>query len=166
MWRPGAWRVRLRAVDEMTNHLGDQIRRWREAASLTQADLAELVGVQLITVSRWENGHATPYPRNMAAIRTVTENAVEAPVPGGERAPIYRLAAQVAGLAKEVKELRDRVTVLEDRGPDPGAPDAATDEAGDPAGLAHAIERSGELAAANDARPKGRTRKQREQRRP
>lgn len=40
--------------------LGDRIRRAREAAGLSQAELAARIGRHEKTVRNWENGHATP----------------------------------------------------------------------------------------------------------
>ncbi|MGA9112918.1 MAG: helix-turn-helix transcriptional regulator [Candidatus Dormiibacterota bacterium] len=40
------------------------IRQLREAAGLTQAELARRVGVQTSQVSRWERGVAVPTARN------------------------------------------------------------------------------------------------------
>jgi DNA-binding transcriptional regulator YiaG len=42
----------------------DEIRAWREEAGVSQAQLAELLGVHAMTVSRWERaGGAPPYLR-------------------------------------------------------------------------------------------------------
>ena len=40
--------------------LADDIRRLRNNLGLTQAHLAEILGVTVVTVSRWENGHVRP----------------------------------------------------------------------------------------------------------
>ncbi len=45
------------------------IREIRNDLLLTQADLAALVGVQVFTVSRWENGHCEPHMRNIKRLR-------------------------------------------------------------------------------------------------
>lgn len=36
------------------------IKRYREKVFLSQQDLADLLGVSVITVSRWENAHFEP----------------------------------------------------------------------------------------------------------
>lgn len=41
---------------------GIELRTWRERHRLTQGQLAELLGVQLNTVSRWEIGKRSPPP--------------------------------------------------------------------------------------------------------
>lgn len=40
----------------------DALREWREARGMTQKDLANLAGVHLRTVDRWERG-MTPIPK-------------------------------------------------------------------------------------------------------
>lgn len=40
---------------------GENLRRWREDAGLTQADLAEAMGVTQQTVSDWERGVGMPH---------------------------------------------------------------------------------------------------------
>lgn len=42
------------------NELGERIRRLREAAKLTQVELATRAGVSLRNVQNWEQGHRTP----------------------------------------------------------------------------------------------------------
>ena len=40
----------------MPNVRADEFKRLREAAGLTQAECAELLGVHRVTVARWETG--------------------------------------------------------------------------------------------------------------
>ena len=49
----------------------EDIRRERESLGLTQGQLAEILGVALNTVSRWELGQRTPHPLVLKAIQTV-----------------------------------------------------------------------------------------------
>jgi transcriptional regulator with XRE-family HTH domain len=48
------------------------IRKAREAAKLTQGQLAVKLGVSLNTVSRWELGQREPTYRDLLAIATAT----------------------------------------------------------------------------------------------
>lgn len=48
--------------------LADQLREAREAADLSQKDLASQFGVSARTVQYWEAGK-TPYPKHRRAIR-------------------------------------------------------------------------------------------------
>jgi transcriptional regulator with XRE-family HTH domain len=57
---------------------GEDIRRERENLGLTQGQLAELLGVALNTVSRWETGQRTPHPLVLKAIQTVFAEVREA----------------------------------------------------------------------------------------
>jgi transcriptional regulator with XRE-family HTH domain len=38
---------------------GSKIKQWREARDLSQEELAKLLGVDVMTVSRWERGTRT-----------------------------------------------------------------------------------------------------------
>jgi transcriptional regulator with XRE-family HTH domain len=38
----------------------DEIRAWRETRGLSQADMAEQLGVKQPTISRWESGEDRP----------------------------------------------------------------------------------------------------------
>ncbi len=58
-----------------------RLRHLRECAGLTQAELAELVGVGGPTVSLWENGHVTPKPatrRLLAQVFKITTVELDA----------------------------------------------------------------------------------------
>lgn len=45
-----------------TTHFAERLSTWRTKHRFTQVQLAEMWGVNSITLSRWENGHAsTPY---------------------------------------------------------------------------------------------------------
>ena len=43
-----------------SGRVSERIRRLRRALGLTQADLAERLGVSHVTVNRWENGQVAP----------------------------------------------------------------------------------------------------------
>jgi transcriptional regulator with XRE-family HTH domain len=48
--------------------VADRIAQARDKARLTQADLAELVGVTTRTIERWEGGEVIPKPRYIGRI--------------------------------------------------------------------------------------------------
>lgn len=76
------------------DRLGTSIRRWREAAGLSQAQLAERLGTTQSAVSRWENGRDEPRLSTVAAILRECELAGELTVaPGVDRAQIRQQLA-------------------------------------------------------------------------
>lgn len=50
---------------------GQTIREARKALGLTQVDLGRKVGVDAITVSRWERGELRPHPLRLPKLRRV-----------------------------------------------------------------------------------------------
>lgn len=53
---------------ELRQRQGDSIRRYRKAHKMSQAGLAEAVGVTKAAVSEWENGKSSPRPHHQIAI--------------------------------------------------------------------------------------------------
>lgn len=51
------------------NNLGRQIREARMEKRLTQAQLAEAIGVNNLAICRWENGDGTPSIKSQRALR-------------------------------------------------------------------------------------------------
>lgn len=49
------------------------LRTRREALGLDRAELAERVGVDPETISRWENGEVVPPPKRLAKVAQVLE---------------------------------------------------------------------------------------------
>lgn len=64
---------------------GEDIRREREDLGLTQGELAELLGVALNTVSRWEIGQRNPHPLVQKAIQTVLAEVRSKRAKAGQR---------------------------------------------------------------------------------
>lgn len=102
----------------MPRPLHEEISEWRKNAKLTQDELAKMVGVQLVTISRWERGLSRPRRSNIEAIKKATQNAV-AIAEKPERAAVseladrhYELAFKVDGLENEILELRERTNEL------------------------------------------------------
>ena len=44
------------------------LRQWRQLAGLTQAELAETVGRNVMTISRWEKGETTPTAKDICKL--------------------------------------------------------------------------------------------------
>ena len=133
---------------EMPSHLGDQIKRWRVDAELGQEDLANLVGVRMVTISRWERGIHKPSPRNVEAIRRATGNAVSAPETA-QRAPIYYLAERVAALEAKIVALELRLAAVE---PATSLPEGAEDLAAHQQKVAPVVEKAVRPVRARRAR--------------
>lgn len=55
----------------MVDDIGAALKAWRRAARLKQAALANRLGVNQATVSRWENGTDTPSAEAYARLRTL-----------------------------------------------------------------------------------------------
>jgi transcriptional regulator with XRE-family HTH domain len=59
-----------------TNAVGGNVRRARRAAGLTQRELAEELGLEPITVSRWERGVTYPSIPVLGRVAAATETTV------------------------------------------------------------------------------------------
>lgn len=51
--------------------IGDNIEKYRTKAGLTQAELAEKVGYDRTTITRWEQGTREPFASQVKAIAKV-----------------------------------------------------------------------------------------------
>ncbi len=51
--------------------LGKRIRAYRKNIGMEQKELAKLIGVDVSTISQWENGRREPYPRYIKAVADV-----------------------------------------------------------------------------------------------
>lgn len=59
----------MAAMKDASNH---PLASWRRTKGITQGTLGELLGVEAMTVSRWENGSALPRPKLWPKIKDVT----------------------------------------------------------------------------------------------
>ena len=90
--------------------VGDRLRTARRSAGLTQKQLAEALGVESITVSRWERGVTTPSLPRLRRIAELTETTVSDLVRAPDAASAH--AVELAALREELAETRaivDRV---------------------------------------------------------
>lgn len=95
--------------------MGGRLRTARRSAGLTQKQLAEELGVESITVSRWERGVTTPSLPRLRRIAELTETTVSDLVRAPDAASAHAL--ELTALREELAETRaivDRVArVLE-----------------------------------------------------
>jgi len=87
--------------------VGVRLRTARLAAGMTQRQLAEALGVEAITVSRWERGVTMPSLPRLRRVAEITETTVSDLV----RAPdaVTGQAAELAALREELAETRELV---------------------------------------------------------
>ena len=100
-----------------------RLRAARRGAGFTQKQLAEELGVEAITVSRWERGVTSPSLPRLRRIAELTQTTVSDLVraPDAASAHALELAALREELA-ETRELVDRVArALERLAPTPAA---------------------------------------------
>ncbi len=87
--------------------VGARLRAARRSAGLTQRQLAESLGVESITVSRWERGVTTPSLPRLRRIAELTETTVSDLVRTSDAVTSH--AAELAALREELAETRELV---------------------------------------------------------
>ena len=99
--------IRTHDVGNESGGVGARLRTARRSAGMTQRQLADELGVEAITVSRWERGVTSP---SLPRLRTIAElcqttvsNLVRAP-----DAPTTH-SAELAALREELAETRELV---------------------------------------------------------
>lgn len=86
--------------------MGGRVRAARRAAGLTQKQLAEALGVEPITVSRWERDVTSPSLPRLRRIAELTETTVSDLV---RTDAVSAQAAELAALREELAETRELV---------------------------------------------------------
>jgi len=87
--------------------VGGRLRTARRSVGLTQKQLAEALGVESITVSRWERGVTTPSLPRLRRIAEITETTVSDLVRAPDAATAH--AVELAALREELAETRELV---------------------------------------------------------
>lgn len=87
--------------------VGARLRTARRAAGYTQKQLAEALGVESITVSRWERGVTVPSLLRLRRVAEITETTVSDLVRAPDAATGH--AAELAALREELAETRELV---------------------------------------------------------
>lgn len=87
--------------------LGGRLRTARRSVGLTQKQLAEQLGVESVTVSRWERDVTTPSLPRLRRIAELTETTVSDLVRAPDAASAH--AVELAALREELSETRELV---------------------------------------------------------
>ncbi len=87
--------------------VGGRLRTARRSVGLTQKQLAEELGVESITVSRWERGVTAPSLARLRRIAEITETTVSDLVRAPDAATAH--AVELAALREELAETRELV---------------------------------------------------------
>ena len=87
--------------------MGGRLRTARRGAGLTQKQLAEALGVEAITVSRWERGVTSPSLPRLRRVAELTETTVSDLVRARDAATAH--AVELAALREELAETRELV---------------------------------------------------------
>ena len=87
--------------------MGGRLRTARRSVGLTQKQLAEELGVEAITVSRWERGVTAPSLVRLRRVAELTETTVSDLVRSPDAATAH--AVELAALREELAETRELV---------------------------------------------------------
>jgi transcriptional regulator with XRE-family HTH domain len=92
---------------EETPTVGARLRAARRGAGLTQKQLAQALGVDSITVSRWERGVTSPSLPRLGRIAELTATSIGDLVRNADAATAD--AAELAAIREELAETRELV---------------------------------------------------------
>lgn len=92
---------------QKSDGVGARLRTARLSRGLTQKQLAEALGVESITVSRWERGVTTPSLPRLRRIAELTQTTVSDLVRTPDAVTAH--AAELAALREELAETRELV---------------------------------------------------------
>jgi DNA-binding XRE family transcriptional regulator len=84
------FRVRSLDVAQTASTIGNNIRRYRKAANVSQQQLAQALGIKQAAVSLWEHGRTTPRSNMIPAILEMLNISIEDLYGDDEQAPRYK----------------------------------------------------------------------------
>ena len=121
------WYQRCRLGTHESGGVGGRLRNARRSLGLTQKQLAGELGVESITVSRWERGVTAPSLARLRRVAEITETTVSDLVRAPDAATAH--AVELAALREELAETRELVNrvarALERLTPRQSVPDSA-----------------------------------------
>lgn len=106
--RPSVLGTPPAVVEEGTGGVGARLRAARRGAGLTQQQLAEALGVEPITVSRWEREVTSPSRPRLRRIAELTGTSLSDLVRDADPAATA-LAAELAAIREELAETRELI---------------------------------------------------------
>lgn len=89
---------------------GANIARLRKAAGMTQEELAELLGVHIVTLNRWERGHFEPKGSILTKIAEVLKTTEAELLHGPKEEDEWKLTIKMGG-TKEMIDLAGNACV-------------------------------------------------------
>lgn len=84
------YRVRSLDVAQTASTVGNNIRRYRKAANVSQKQLADALGIQQAAVSLWEHGRTTPRSNMIPALLQMLNISIEDLYGDDDQAPRYK----------------------------------------------------------------------------
>lgn len=84
------FRVRSLDVAQTSTTIGNNIRRYRKAANVSQKQIADALGIQQAAVSLWEHGRTTPRSNMIPALLEILNISIEDLYGDDEKAPRYK----------------------------------------------------------------------------
>jgi DNA-binding transcriptional regulator YiaG len=84
------FRVRSLDVSQTASTIGNNIRRYRKSANVSQQQLANALGIKQAAVSLWEHGRTTPRSNMIPALLEILNISIEDLYGGDDTAPRYK----------------------------------------------------------------------------
>lgn len=84
------YRVRSLDVAQTASTIGNNIRRYRKAANVSQKQLADALGIQQAAVSLWEHGRTTPRSNIIPSLLEILSISIEDLYGDDEQTPRYK----------------------------------------------------------------------------
>jgi DNA-binding transcriptional regulator YiaG len=84
------YRVRSLDVAQTATTIGNNIRKYRKAANVSQKQIADALGIQQAAVSLWEHGRTTPRSNMIPSLLEILNISIEDLYGDDEQAPRYK----------------------------------------------------------------------------
>jgi len=84
------YRVRSLDVAQTATTIGNNIRKYRKAANVSQKQIADALGIQQAAVSLWEHGRTTPRSNMIPSLLEILNISIEDLYGDDEQGPRYK----------------------------------------------------------------------------